>query len=50
MISIKIYSSFSFCSDFNLKPTVVKRGKIRGFKQFLTPCFLLIGNFFSQTN
>ena len=30
---VKIYFSFSFCSDFNLKATVVKTCKIRGLKQ-----------------
>ena len=29
MISVKIYFSFSFCSDINLEGTVVKAGKIR---------------------
>ena len=29
MISVKIYFSFSFCSDINLEGTVVKSGKIR---------------------
>ena len=34
---------FSFCSDFNLKATVVKTDEIRGLKQLFTPCFLLTG-------
>ena len=29
MINVKIYFSFSFCSDINLEGTVVKAGKIR---------------------
>ena len=41
--SVKNYFSFSFCSDFNLEATVVKTDKIRGLKQLLNPCFLLIG-------
>ena len=41
-----MYFSFSFCSDFNLEATVVKTYKIRGLKQWLTPCFLLIENNF----
>ena len=48
MISVKIIF-FSFCSDFNLK-TAVKRGEIRGLKQFLTPWFLLIGKKMFQNN
>ena len=42
MISVKMYFSFSFCSDFNLEATIVKTYKIRGLKQWLTPYFLLI--------
>ena len=37
MISVKVYFSFSFCSDINLEVAVVKAGKIRGLKQLLTP-------------
>ena len=33
----------SFYSDFNLEATVVKTEEIRGSKQLLTQCFLLIG-------
>ena len=33
MISVKVYFSFSFCSDINLEVAVVKAGKIRGLKQ-----------------
>ena len=40
--SFKIYSSFSFCSGFNLESTVVKIDEIRGLEQLFTPCFLLI--------
>ena len=32
MISVKIYFSFSFCSDFNLEATVVKADEIRGLE------------------
>ena len=41
----KLFSLFSnsFCSDFNLEATVVKTDEVRGSKQLLTPCFLLIG-------
>ena len=45
-----IYFSFSFCSDVNLEATVVKTAKIRGLKQWFTPCFLLIGKNFFQNN
>ena len=49
--SVKIYFSFPFCSDFNLEATVVKTGEIRGLKQLLNPCFLLIGKkYFSKIN
>ena len=49
MISVKIYFSFSFCSDFNLEATVVKTDEIRGLKHLLTLCFLVIGkNFFPK--
>ena len=34
--SFKIYFSFYFCSDFNLKARVVKTDKIRGLKQLVT--------------
>ena len=49
IISVKIIS-FSFCADFNLKTTAVKRGEIRGLKQFLIPCFLLVGKKMFQNN
>ena len=49
--SVKIYFSFPFYSDFNLEATVVKTGEIRGLKQLLNPCFLLIGkNIFPNNN
>ena len=37
MISVKVYFSFSFCSDINLEVAVVKAGKIRGLKQLFNP-------------
>ena len=37
MISVKIYFSFSFCSDINLEGTVVKAGKIRDLIPPLPP-------------
>ena len=37
MISVKVYFSFSFCSDINLEVAVVKAGKIRGLKQLFKP-------------
>ena len=43
MISVKIFFSFSFCSDFTLEAAVVDTDEIRGLKQLFTPCFLLIG-------
>ena len=43
IFSFKIYFSFSFRSDFNLKATAAKTDKIRGLKQLFTPCFLIIG-------
>ena len=42
LFSSKIYFSFSFCFDFNLKATVIKTDKIRGFKQLFTPWFIFI--------
>ena len=42
IFSFKIYFSFLFCSDCNLKATVVKTDEITGLKQLFTPCFLLI--------
>ena len=48
VFSFQIYFSFSFCSEFNLEATVVKADEIRGLiKQLFTPCFFLIGFFFS---
>ena len=41
--SFKIYFSLYFCSDFNLKATVVKTDKIRGLKQLFTPSIHLTG-------
>ena len=37
MISVKVYFSFSFCSDINLEVAVVKAGKIRGLKKLFNP-------------
>ena len=50
-VFLSCHVHFSFCSDFNLEATVVKTDEIRGLKQLLTPCFLLIGKkIFSQNN
>ena len=50
-VFLSCHVHFSFCSDFNLEATVVKTDEIRGLKQLLTPCSLLIGKkVFSQNN